>query len=53
LIEYDILFILCCKVEDNTKKIREKSVESIMMIAYNEKIGPNLVGDVLFKRINE
>jgi len=24
-----------------------------MMIAYNEKIGPNLVGDVLFKRINE
>mmetsp|Transcript_27614 Transcript_27614/g.60810 ORF Transcript_27614/g.60810 Transcript_27614/m.60810 type:complete len:86 (+) Transcript_27614:2007-2264(+) len=33
LIDSDLLFILCCRAEDNQKKIREKSLDALMTIA--------------------
>lgn len=53
LVQNDILFFLCCRAEDNMKKIKEKCVDALMILAYNEKIGSNLIGDQLFKRVNE
>lgn len=45
LVEGDLVYLLACKTEDQQKKVREKCLEGLMNLAYNEKIGPNLVGD--------
>lgn len=30
LVESDILFLLCCRAEDNQKKIREKTIDALL-----------------------